>query len=64
MAINPHLYLWRSVLLHGLKDASKGDEAWLFSDDFRQVCSLAQVNPDAVLQCYTPSHFMRLPKVA
>ena len=51
---NPELALWRAVLVAGLHDAARGkDPAWLGSDDFAQVCDLAQLDPEAVLRCYS-----------
>lgn len=50
---NPDLALWRTVLVAGVKDAARGvDLDWLASDDFAEVCNLAQVEPDAVLMAF------------
>jgi hypothetical protein len=65
MAVNPDLYLWRTVLRAGLHDAAKGvDPDWLGSDDFNAVCHLAGMDPGAVLDAYAPERFQRLPKAA
>lgn len=41
--------LWLAVLYQGLLDAAKGDSNyWVGSDDFVEVCNLAEVNPDKV----------------
>lgn len=65
MAVNPSLHLWRAVLVAGLHDAAKGDDpGWIGSRDFRLVCALAQVNPEAVQRAYAPERFKRLRKVA
>lgn len=42
--------LWLKVLLHGLIDAQRGDTTWLTSTDFIEVCFLAGVDPDLVLE--------------
>lgn len=56
--INPDLVLWRSVLANGLFDAARGIDAdWLDSDDFAKVCSLAGVEPDAVLRAFDVERF-------
>ncbi|SFP35029.1 hypothetical protein [Tranquillimonas alkanivorans] len=37
--------LWLSVIYVGLQDAARGqDPHWLYSDDFKTVCALAQVD--------------------
>ncbi|ATX66246.1 hypothetical protein [Roseinatronobacter bogoriensis] len=68
MAQNPELHLWRAVLVAGLDDAAKAktpaDAAWIRSRDFVLVCHLAQVDPQAVLERYTPERFAKMPKVA
>lgn len=68
MAVNPDLALWRAVLVAGLTDAAKGekpqDAAWLRSRDFVAVCHLAQLEPEAVLQAYSPERFTRVRMVA
>lgn len=59
--VNPDLALWRAVLVAGLQDAAKGhdpkDVAWLRSDDFVVVCSLAAVEPNAVLRAFDVERF-------
>jgi len=56
--INSDLALWRSVVIYGLYDTAKGiDPGWLGSADFRLVCNLAQVNPEAVIRAYCPERF-------
>jgi len=63
--VNPDLHLWRSVLIYGLHDAAKhGDKRWIGSADFRTVCALAGVEPEAVLRAYAPERFMRIGKAA
>lgn len=45
--------LWCSVLFAGLREVfdsrDPGDESWLVTEDFRIVCSLAGMEPEAVL---------------
>lgn len=48
MAINPHLHLWRTVLALALRDPDAA--RWLASDDAATVCSLAEVERDAVVR--------------
>jgi hypothetical protein len=56
----PDLALWRTVLGNGLHDATKGvDVEWLGSDEFAEVCSLAEVEPDAVLRAFREQRFKR-----
>ena len=63
--LNPDLHLWRSVLIMGLHDAAKGREAdWIGSPDFRHVCYLAQVDPQAVLRAYRLDRFEKWSRVA
>lgn len=53
--MSDELALWRTVLLHGLKDAAQGREAeWLGSRDFRHVCHLADMDPGQVLATFSP----------
>jgi len=46
MARSGELHLWRAVLLVGLRGADA--DAWVGTTDFRQVASLAGLEPDAV----------------
>lgn len=52
MAQSAELHLWRAVLALGLRDAARpvtpGDAAWLRTADFRTVCALAGMDPEAV----------------
>jgi hypothetical protein len=62
---DPCLHLWRAVLLAGLHDAGSGVETgWIGSRDFRTVCALAGLEPDAVLRNFAPQRFNRLRKAA
>lgn len=65
MAVNADLHLWRAVLVHGLHDVARGkDDGWIGSTDFRTVCTLADVEAEAVLRAYVPERFERIGKVA
>jgi hypothetical protein len=57
--------VWGAVLLYGLHDAARGrDTDWIGSPDFETVCSLAGVDPDAVICAYQPERFMRMTRAA
>jgi hypothetical protein len=45
--------LWLSVLLEGLRDAADGKDAyWPWSNDFRRVCDMADLDPMAMLTLF------------
>jgi hypothetical protein len=50
MAQNPELHLWRRVLAEALRDDDA--ERWLKTDDAALVCTLAQVERDAVARAH------------
>ncbi len=57
--------VWGAVLLYALHDAANGvDAGWIGSPDFHTVCSLAGVDPDAVIDAYQPERFMRMRRAA
>ena len=65
MAQNPELALWRAVLVAGLSDAARGQDAgWIRSRDFAMVCYLAGLDPQAVLRAYKPERFQIQRKAA
>ena len=47
---SPELHLWRFVLLTGLR-ATDAD-AWVRTPDFRMVCALARLDPDACREAW------------
>ncbi|MFW5881447.1 MAG: hypothetical protein ACOCTP_02900 [Roseicyclus sp.] len=57
--------LWVAVLAAGLQDAAKGrDAAWIGSPDFRHVCTLAGLDPEAVADRFDPEQFRRTIRAA
>ena len=45
--------LWRMVLVAGLLDALRGEDAvWVGGGDFQLVCDYAEVDPDYALTLY------------
>jgi len=57
--------LWHAVLAHGLTDVAAGKDAgWIGSRDFHEVCNLAGLDPDAVLERFDPDRFRRLIRAA
>ena len=57
--------VWGAVLLYGLHDAAQGrDIDWIGSPDFETVCSLAGVEPEAVIDAYRPERFLRMRRAA
>lgn len=54
----PDARLWRAVLGAALHDAALGkDTGWIGSRDFRLVCDLAGLDPEAVLDRFDPERF-------
>ncbi|MCA1777786.1 MAG: hypothetical protein LC676_19925 [Loktanella sp.] len=61
----PEARLWHAILAHALHDAATGkDMAYLDSPDFRMVCNLAGLDPQAVAERFDPERFRRLIKAA
>lgn len=62
---DPDARLWHAVLAHALHDAARGrDVDWLTSRDFRIVCYLAGMDPEAVLTRFDPERFRALIRAA
>jgi hypothetical protein len=57
----PEARLWHAILAHALHDAAKGDDpGWIGSRDFRLVCTLAGLEPEAVSARFEPDRFRAL----
>jgi hypothetical protein len=55
--------LWATVLEYGLADAQhQGDTGWLGTRDFRTVCALAGLDPEAVIEAFRAGRFAALKK--
>ena len=64
-ARTPEGRLWHAVLAHALHDAALGkDVAFLDSPDFHMVCTLAELDPEAVRARFDPERFRRLMRAA
>lgn len=51
MAMHPCTKLWQACLTVALSDAMhRGDDAWIGTRDFRTVCYLAGLDPEAVAE--------------
>ena len=51
----PERELWAEVLIAALRDVEKGrDTGWIGTRDFRIVCTLAGLDPDAVAERFAP----------
>jgi hypothetical protein len=49
MIVDPERALWATVLEVALSDAQhRGDTSWIGTKDFREVCYLAGLDPEAV----------------
>lgn len=56
--------LWHAILAHGLHDAACGrDVGWIGSRDFKIVCTLAGLDPEAVVERFAPERFRTLIRV-
>jgi hypothetical protein len=65
MTHTPEARLWHAILAHALHDAAKGDDpGWIGSRDFRLVCGLAGLEPEAVAERFDPERFRRLMRAA
>lgn len=65
MTRDPEARLWRAILAHALHDAATGKDAgWIGSSDFRMVCTLAGLDPEAVQARFDPERFRRLIRAA
>ena len=61
MSRDPDARLWHAILAHALHDAATGTDAgWIGSRDFRMVCTLAGLDPQAVAERFDPEQFRRL----
>ncbi len=61
MTRTPEARLWHAILAHALHDVAKGrDTGWLGSPDFEAVCTLAGLDPQAVLSRFDPERFRAL----
>jgi hypothetical protein len=65
MRSTPEADLWRAVLSHALADAARtGDTAYLQSRDFRLVCTLADLDADAVRERFDPEEYRQAMRAA
>ena len=63
MAMHPCTKLWQAVLEVALSDAMhRGDEAWIGTRDFRTVCALAGLDPEAVADRFRAGRTARFEK--
>ena len=57
--------LWCAVLTHALHEAAKGtDTGWIGSRDFRLVCDLAGLDPQAVQARFDPERYRQAIRAA
>ncbi|NCQ23694.1 MAG: hypothetical protein COW54_05980 [Rhodobacteraceae bacterium CG17_big_fil_post_rev_8_21_14_2_50_63_15] len=63
--MTPERRLWFAALAHGLTDVAKGEDTrWIGSRDFRMVCDLVGLDPQAVEARFDPEAFLRITKAA
>ena len=61
----PDTRLWHAALAHALTDAAKGKDAgWLGSRDFHEVCNLAGLDSEAVIERFNPERLRRTMRAA
>ena len=64
-ARTPEARLWHAILAHALHDAALGKDAgWIGSTDFAIICTLAELDPEAVRERFDPERFRRLMRAA